>query len=194
MTRFDLKIGSHLKNADTKKYYNEKVFSEIAPRYDFITRALSFWRDASWKRDLIEGLPFKHDPVCVDIACGTGDIAFLLADKYSNGQVLGVDVTESMLSIARKHNSYPNVTFVRQDMCQLQLPSNSVDIISGGYALRNAPDLNIVIKEIHRVLKPGGFAAFLDFSKTTKQDVAKDRVLASQNMDRSLGNTSASQP
>ena len=95
--RFVLKIGDHLENAETKKYYTEKNFSEVAPRYDFITRVLSFGRDAAWKRTLISLLPSHESPVCVDLACGTGDIAFLLAGKYARGRIAGLDITELML-------------------------------------------------------------------------------------------------
>jgi demethylmenaquinone methyltransferase/2-methoxy-6-polyprenyl-1,4-benzoquinol methylase len=74
--RFVLKIGDCLEDAEKKKYYNERVFSDIAPRYEFITRALSFGRDAAWKRTLVSLLPSHESPVCVDLACGTGDLAF----------------------------------------------------------------------------------------------------------------------
>jgi len=163
--RFVLKIGDHLENAETKKYYAEQNFSEVAPRYDFITRALSFGRDAAWKRTLISLLPSHESPVCVDLACGTGDIAFLLAGKYPHGRIAGVDITEPMLDIARHRNTHPNVSFANQDMAALDIVSESVDIVTGGYALRNAPDLGTAIDEISRILKPGGVAAFLDFSK-----------------------------
>jgi len=163
--RFVLKIGDCLDDAEKKKYYNERVFSEIAPRYDFITRVLSFGRDAAWKRALISLLPSHESPVCVDLACGTGDIAFLLAGKYPCGRIAGVDITESMLDIARHRNTHPNVSFANQDMGSLDIVSESVDIVTGGYALRNAPNLGTVIDEISRVLKPRGVAAFLDFSK-----------------------------
>jgi demethylmenaquinone methyltransferase/2-methoxy-6-polyprenyl-1,4-benzoquinol methylase len=163
--RFTLRIGDCLRTAEAKKDYNKKVFAEIAPRYDFITRALSFWRDASWKRDLIAALPPREAPLCVDLACGTGDIAFLLAEKYPTGRVVGLDITEGMLDLARSRNTYHNVRFVNQDMGCLGFAGGSVDIISGGYALRNAPDLGTAIDEISRVLKPGGAAALLDFSK-----------------------------
>ncbi len=99
--RFVLKIGDSLENAETKKHYAERNFSEVAPRYDFITRVLSFRRDAAWKRTLISLLPAYDSPVCIDLACGTGDIAFLLAGKYPRGRIDGVDITESMLAIAR---------------------------------------------------------------------------------------------
>jgi len=163
--RFVLKIGDHLENPEKKKYYNERVFSEVAPRYDFITRVLSFGRDAAWKRALISSLPYRESPVCVDLACGTGDIAFLLAGKYPRGHIAGLDITEPMLDIARHRNTHPNVSFVNQDMGSLEIESESVDIVTGGYALRNAPNLETVIDEISRVLKPRGVAAFLDFSK-----------------------------
>ncbi|MGA8493493.1 MAG: ubiquinone/menaquinone biosynthesis methyltransferase [Terriglobales bacterium] len=163
--RFVLKIGDHLEHAEKKKYYNERLFSEVAPRYDFITRALSFGRDAAWKRALISLLPSQESPVCVDLACGTGDISFLLAEKYKRGRIAGLDITEQMLDIARRRNNHPNVSFLNQDMGSLEIVSQSVDIVTGGYALRNAPNLETVIDEIVRILKPRGVAAFLDFSK-----------------------------
>ena len=163
--RFTLRIGDHLKTPETKRYYNEKVFTEIARKYDFITRALSFWRDSHWKRDLIASLPPAESPLCVDLACGTGDIAFLLAKKYPQGRIVGLDITESMLDLARRRNTFPNVCFASQDMARIEFAAESADIITGGYALRNAPDLEVTVEGIGRVLKPGGVAAFLDFSK-----------------------------
>lgn len=74
-----LRIGDYLNSAANKKYLNEEMFSVIAPKYDFITRLFSFWQDAAWKRNLVAGLPFAEDPQCLDIACGTGDLSFLLA-------------------------------------------------------------------------------------------------------------------
>jgi ubiquinone/menaquinone biosynthesis methyltransferase len=163
--RFDLKIGDHLEDAEKKKYYNERLFSEVAPRYDFITKVLSFGRDGAWKRALISSLPVHESPVCLDLACGTGDISFLLADKYTRGRISGLDITEPMLDIARHRNTRPNVTFINQNMGSLEIAPETADIITGGYALRNAPNLETVIDEINRVLKPTGVAAFLDFSK-----------------------------
>lgn len=163
--RFTLKIGDSLARADTKRYYNEQVFTEIAPRYDFITRALSFWQDASWKRALMTQLPPLDAPLCLDLASGTGDIAFLLAKKYPAGRIIGSDITEKMLLLARQRNDCPNVSFSMQDMSHLDEESGSADIVTGGYALRNAPDLDRTLDEINRVMRLGGTAAFLDFSR-----------------------------
>ncbi len=126
---------------------------------------MSLFRDAAWKARLVGSLPPVHAPRCVDIACGTGDVAFLLAERYPEGRVEGLDISEPMLSIARGRNRYRNVCFFRQDMCAIAFPEESVDIVTGSYALRNAPDLPRAVGEIRRILKPGGTAAFLDFSK-----------------------------
>jgi ubiquinone/menaquinone biosynthesis methyltransferase len=163
--KFTLRIGDHLNTASEKRIYTEQVFGAIAPRYDFITRALSFWRDASWKRTLISWLPVCTAPACVDLACGTGDLAFALADKYKGGDITGLDIAEPMLDLARSRNSHLHTQFIKGDMASLPFPSNTIDIVTGGYALRNAPDLKVTIAEIQRILKPGGVAAFLDFSK-----------------------------
>ncbi len=163
--KLTLKIAEYLNTAANKKQLNEEMFSVIAPKYDFITRLFSFWQDAKWKRDLIAALPPVVAPHCLDLACGTGDIAFLLAKQYPKGQIIGLDLTEEMLVLARQVNQYENVQFVKGDMGQLDIESGSIDIVTGGYALRNAPDLKQALAEIHRVLKAGGTAGFLDFSK-----------------------------
>jgi ubiquinone/menaquinone biosynthesis methyltransferase len=163
--KFTVRIGSSLESAAQKRVYNEQVFTEIAPRYDFITRGLSFWRDASWKRALIDWLPALAAPSCADLACGTGDLAFLLGEKYPDGTIVGLDITESMLEIARRRNARSTIRFMHGDMAALPLAGASVDVVTGGYALRNAPDLAVTLGEIHRILRPGGVAAFLDFSK-----------------------------
>ncbi len=165
MQRFTLKIGDHLRSAVKKRVYNQKVFSAIAPKYDFITRALSLGSDTAWKHELIEALPAHKNPACVDIACGTGDLSFLLAAKYPEGQIVGLDIAQPMLEIAGSRNTFSNVSFDRQDMTLLGFSSRSIDIVTGGYALRNAPDLGEALGEIHRILKHDGIAAFLDFSK-----------------------------
>ncbi len=163
--RFTLKHEGYLHQPQKKKYYNEQLFTEVAPKYDLITRILSLGRDAAWKRRLVDALPAGDAPLCVDLACGTGDLSFLLAGKYPRGRVIGLDLTESMLQIAVRRGPPSNLSFSRQDMCVTDLPSRCVDIVTGGYALRNAPDLGQVLGEIQRILKPGSVAAFLDFSK-----------------------------
>jgi len=163
--KFSLKIKDHLHTLDSKRTYNEQHFSEAASHYDFATRAMSFGRDAAWKRQLVAALPKGSAPHCVDLACGTGDIAFLLAERYPQGQVLGIDLTEPMLALARTRNRSRRVVFTCGDMAETGLPEGYADIITGSYAVRNAPELRQAFHEIQRILKPSGVVALLDFSK-----------------------------
>ncbi len=162
--RNGLSLDEHLRVPELKRAYNERLFTRVAGKYGFVTSALSLGRDQAWKKRLVSALPETTHPVCVDLACGTGDITALLAERYPAGQVHGVDLTPAMLELARSR-CLAGVEFSRQDMCRLSFRDESVDIVTGGYALRNAPDLQDALAEIRRILKPGGTAAFLDFSK-----------------------------
>jgi len=172
-TRFRLKIREHLHAPEAKRDYNEQHFSEAASRYDFATRAMSLGRDGAWKKALVAALPEQAEPVCVDLASGTGDIAFLLARRYPQGQVIGNDLTGAMLAVACKRNRSPRVNFVQGDMLATGLADASADIVTGSYAVRNAPDLPQAFREIHRILKPGGTLALLDFSKPANRMVQR---------------------
>jgi ubiquinone/menaquinone biosynthesis methyltransferase len=140
-------------------------FAAAASRYDLATRAMSLGRDGAWKKALVGSLPVLSSPLCVDLACGTGDLAFLLAEKYPAGKIVGMDLSGPMLELARARNRYGNVRFTRQDMAAPGFPAGTIDVVTGGYALRNAPELGPVLDEVRRMLRPGGVAAFLDFAK-----------------------------
>ena len=163
--KFDLKINDYIETPEKKREYNEQHFSEAASHYDFATRAMSLGRDLAWKRQLIELLPPLEKPCCLDLACGTGDVTFMLAEKYPDGKIVGLDLTEPMLAIARQRNHYAKVEFIKGDMTATGLPDASIDIVTGSYAVRNAPELKSAFVEIHRLLRPGGTLAILDFSK-----------------------------
>jgi ubiquinone/menaquinone biosynthesis methyltransferase len=162
---FDLKAKDWIDQPDRKREYNVALFREVASKYDFVTKALSLGRDQSWKRALIAALPSVSEPTCLDLACGTGDITFALRQKYPDGQIEGLDISENMLAVAQRQNSFDNVHLRIGDMCQTDVDIQSIDIVTGGYALRNAPSLELVLDELLRILRPGGTAAFLDFSK-----------------------------
>ncbi|MDZ8119715.1 ubiquinone/menaquinone biosynthesis methyltransferase [Pontiella agarivorans] len=163
--RFHLKPMDYIQTPESKLTFNRSLFAEVAPKYDFITKALSFGRDTAWKRALVAGLPAAERPACIDLACGTGDITRLLAERYPDGEITGFDLTPSMLDRAAQLTRSRNIRFLEGSMQHLPFESGSLDLVTGGYALRNAPDLNQTIDEIARVLRPGGTAAFLDFSK-----------------------------
>jgi demethylmenaquinone methyltransferase/2-methoxy-6-polyprenyl-1,4-benzoquinol methylase len=160
-----LNMHDYIHCPEGKLKYNREMFTEITPKYDFITRVLSLGRDSVWKDRLIKQLPDIKAPDCLDLACGTGDITFRLAAKYPAGRITGLDLTETMVALAKLRDRFDNVTFTIQNMCELEFGDNSFDIVTGGYALRNAPSLIKALTEIRRVMKPGGTGAFLDFSK-----------------------------
>ena len=151
-------------NPESKRQYNRNLFKEVAPRYDLITQVLSFGRDKSWKRWLLNHLPPAPQSDILDLACGTGDITRALAEKYPEATVTGLDLTPEMLDLAKGPDG---IIWKEGDMGDLQDKDATIDIITGGYALRNAPDLDTCLEEISRVLRPGGTAAFLDFSAPT---------------------------
>jgi len=162
--RFEFDPRADFASPERKQQVTRDVFARLAPAYDRFTPGLSFWRDRAWKRQLVAALPSPAQPACLDLACGTGDLCFLLAQRFPTSRILGTDITDAMLELARTRNHSAQVEFANADMMHTRLPAASFDLITGGYALRNAPDLNGALAEIARLLKPGGAAAFLDFS------------------------------
>jgi ubiquinone/menaquinone biosynthesis methyltransferase len=156
-------MRARIRTPEGKRAYNKDLFTRVARAYDRDTRLMSLGQDQAWKRRLVDGLPVLPHPRCVDLACGTGDLTLELARRYPDGDVLGIDLTPSMIEVARARAGKSAVRFAIGDMTRLDLPDASVDLITGGYALRNAPVLDDALAEIRRVLVPGGQAAFLDF-------------------------------
>ena len=151
--------------SDTRRAYTKRIFSVAAPVYPLVTRLLSFGRDAAWKRTLLRALPRIEAGTILDLACGPGDLARACASRFPRCRVVGADLSAEMLS------RFPgtmrrSVRLTLQDMHALAVRTSSVDMCTGGYALRNAPELPIAVAEIARVVKPGGVAAFLDFSRS----------------------------
>jgi demethylmenaquinone methyltransferase/2-methoxy-6-polyprenyl-1,4-benzoquinol methylase len=165
MSRFTRRSRESRASAEGKRDFNREHFAAAAKRYDQATIAMSLGRDRSWKRLLVAALPEQARPVCLDLACGTGDICELLGRRYPQGCVIGLDLTAAMLDLAPPRGPSSPVHYLQGDMHDLPLTTASCDLVTGSYALRNAPDLTRAIAEIARVLRPGGQAVFLDFAK-----------------------------
>jgi demethylmenaquinone methyltransferase/2-methoxy-6-polyprenyl-1,4-benzoquinol methylase len=149
---------------EDKRRYVRALFATIADRYDLITIVLSYGRDRSWKRRLVALASPAPDARALDLATGTGDIAFAVRERCRH--VVGLDVTRRMIELAkRKCGSRPSPSFLVGDMLALPFPDGSFDLVTTGYGLRNVPDLNQAIDELLRVLKPGGQALSLDFDR-----------------------------
>jgi ubiquinone/menaquinone biosynthesis methyltransferase len=160
-----LNIRARIATPDKKRDYNAGLFTRVATEYDAATRAMSLGRDQTWKHRLLALLPELVAPNCVDLACGTGDLTAGLARRFPYGQIVGIDLTPAMVEVARERCGRANVEFRVEDMCRTGIADRWADVVTGGYALRNAPVLDDALREIHRMLKPGGRAVFLDFCK-----------------------------
>ncbi len=157
---------------EKKQKYVNRMFEIIAPRYDFITTFLSYGMDRGWKRDLIKMLNLKGDERCLDLACGTGDITFALGAALPDGEAIGLDITQGMLVIAnqkRDQKGIGNVFFHRGDIMSMPFTDELFDHVTCGYALRNIPDVEAGLREILRILKPGGKFLSLDFAHPNNQ-------------------------
>lgn len=146
---------------ETKRQYVRTLFATIADRYDLITAVLSYGQDARWKKKLVAMADVKRGERALDLAAGTGDIAFAVAAR--GARTIGLDITHRMLQLAR--NKSDAATFVTGDMINLPFQTASFDLVTTGYGLRNVPDLTAAIDEIARVLRPGGRMLSLDFNK-----------------------------
>jgi demethylmenaquinone methyltransferase/2-methoxy-6-polyprenyl-1,4-benzoquinol methylase len=163
-----LTLRSTISTAEGKRRYVRRLFATIAPRYDFITVFLSYGQDRRWKRRLIDLAAAGASDRVLDLACGTGDLAFAAATRAR--QVVGLDLTHRMLQLARVRGASArqqskNVAFITGDMLALPFAAARFDVVTTGYGLRNVPDLAAAIAEIHRVLAPGGRLLSLDFNR-----------------------------
>jgi len=146
---------------DSKSRYVRRLFSTIAERYDLITRLLSYGQDRRWKARVVELSAVRPGLRALDLACGTGDIAFALATRGAD--VVGLDITHRMVQLARAKGGAAR--FVTGDMLALPFGDEAFDLVTTGYGLRNVPDIPRAIAEMRRVLKPGGVLISLDFDR-----------------------------
>jgi demethylmenaquinone methyltransferase/2-methoxy-6-polyprenyl-1,4-benzoquinol methylase len=163
-------LDEALATPDGKRRYVRSLFATIADRYDFITVVLSYGQDRRWKRRVVALAQPRCGVRALDLATGTGDIAFALAAR--GAAVVGLDVTFRMIQLARrKAAANAAAAFLVGDMLALPFPPSSFDIVTIGYGLRNVPDLNAALGELTRVLKPGGRVISLDFNRPDSDSV-----------------------
>lgn len=147
------------------------MFNNIAPKYDLLNHVLSMGIDVAWRKKAVRLLGKKSPKKILDIATGTGDFAIALSNLKPE-KITGMDISEGMLEIGRKKVKAKNLTGVIDlqtgDAENMPFDSNTFDAITVGFGVRNFENLRKGLGEMHRVLKPGGKAAILEFSKPSR--------------------------
>ena len=147
----------------------QDLFATVAPRYDLINDLQSFGWHRYWKRRLLALAEPIAGARALDVCCGTGDVAFALSARGAN--TTGLDFSEGMLAVARQRQNRQNhpaaraVNFLSGDALALPFADGSFDLVTISYGLRNLADFKGGLRELTRVLAPGGRLLVLDFGK-----------------------------
>lgn len=143
----------------------EQMFDNIAPTYDLLNHLLSFGIDRHWRRAALRSLkPFAPKRM-LDMATGTGDFAILAKKMLNPDSLLGADLSEGMLEVARKKaEGIEGMTFEKHDCMDLALADDTFDAATVAYGVRNFPDLERGLSELRRVLKPGGRLVIIELT------------------------------
>lgn len=175
-----------------KSEYVHGVFSKISDSYDLMNDLESLGLHRLWKARLVKELSRPRPKRILDIACGTGDVAFALAETNPKAEVVGLDFNESMLGVARRRAAVEmplsfvvevdpergkgvyarpvtNLKLVAGNALDLPFAAESFDAVSISFGLRNMPDYGATLQEIYRVLKPGGSFHCLEASYPTNK-------------------------
>ncbi|WP_297815817.1 bifunctional demethylmenaquinone methyltransferase/2-methoxy-6-polyprenyl-1,4-benzoquinol methylase UbiE [uncultured Lactobacillus sp.] len=148
------------------------LFSRVAPNYDKMNDLISLGTQRLWRKKLFKKLQVKPGDFCLDLCCGTGDLTIALAKQVGpSGNVVGLDFNEDMLRLAYDKvltaGAEKEIQLRQADAMNLPYEDSSFDIVTIGFGLRNVPDANQVLREVYRVLKPGGKFAVLETSQPT---------------------------
>lgn len=151
-----------------KREQVETMFNRIAPTYDRLNHLLSLGIDRRWRRKAIDALkPFAPQTI-LDIATGTGDFAILSARSLDPDRIIGVDISEGMMEVGRQkvqEAGLENVIFFMKDDCtDLSFDDDTFDAVTVAYGARNFENLEAGLREMCRVLKPGGHLMLVELT------------------------------
>lgn len=153
----------------SKKVQVQQMFDRIARHYDFLNHALSLGIDMRWRKKAVAQLGKAGKGNVLDVATGTGDVAFMITQMYPEATVTGIDLADQMLVIARQKSTTKSggdhIRFLQGDSENLPFQDNSYQAVTVAFGVRNFEDLQQGLREMFRVVMPGGKVVILEFSK-----------------------------
>lgn len=155
--------------AQSKEERVHQVFESIYKKYDTMNSIISFQLHKVWRKDTMKRMNVQKGDKALDVCCGTADWTISLAHAVGmKGKVYGLDFSKNMLSIGKeKVKSLPQVELIHGNAMELPFQDNEFDFVTIGFGLRNVPDYMQVLREMNRVLKPGGKVVCLETSHPT---------------------------
>ncbi|TCS84138.1 demethylmenaquinone methyltransferase [Tepidibacillus fermentans] len=152
-----------------KEEFVHSVFDNIADKYDMMNTLLSFRRHKAWRKFTMKKMNVEIGDTALDVACGTADWSIALAKASKTGKIIGLDFSEKMLEVGQKKVNElqldKQIELIQGNAMKLPFKDNSFDHATIGFALRNVPDIETVLAEMMRVVKPGGKVVSLELSK-----------------------------
>jgi demethylmenaquinone methyltransferase/2-methoxy-6-polyprenyl-1,4-benzoquinol methylase len=149
----------------SKKTQIRQMFDGISPQYDLMNRIISFGIDVKWRKNVVDLLLPKKPQKILDVATGTGDLAFALS-KTQAKEIVGIDISEGMLDIGKKKvekNQWgKNIKMEIGDSENIDYPASYFDAVTVAFGVRNFENLDKGLSEIFRVLRPGGNLVILE--------------------------------
>ncbi|WP_079530631.1 demethylmenaquinone methyltransferase [Halobacillus hunanensis] len=153
----------------TKEERVHHVFEKIYKRYDRMNSIISFQQHRLWRKEVMKRMNVSKGDHTLDVCCGTGDWTMALAEEVGpSGKVVGLDFSVNMLSVGIKkklQSKMKHVEFEHGNAMELPFDDDQFDFVTIGFGLRNVPDYLQVLKEMHRVVKPGGKVVCLETSQ-----------------------------
>ena len=158
-------------NMQSKEERVHKVFENISSEYDKMNAVISFQQHTKWRNDTMNRMKVQRGKKALDVCCGTADWSVSMAEAVGEeGSVIGLDFSANMLEVGQQKINklgMKNIELVHGNAMDMPFADNSFDYVTIGFGLRNVPDAAHVLKEMHRVLKPGGIAVCLETSQPT---------------------------
>lgn len=164
---------NQFRTAEDKAAFVDGVFTNIAPKYDLLNKIISFNQDSLWRREAVKALKLTSGSHIIDVACGTCKITCEALKQMGTVQVTALDFNTEMIEMGQKKvesmGKADQVYFCKGNAMYLPYGDNTFDGAISGFALRNVPNVQQVLREMKRVVKPGGRVVILELAKPEKR-------------------------